>query len=95
MKSAYELARERLREEDPSDSTPLTEEQKQALAGIDSTYQAKIAEKEIFLKGKLAEASANRDYEGIQQLKIQLRNEKARLAEERERKKNSIREQAS
>lgn len=93
MKSAYELAMERLREEDPADSKPLTEQQKQALAEIDSTYEAKIAEKEIFLKRKLAQAIANRDRESVEQLETQLRNEKLRLKDERESKKNKIRSQ--
>ena len=43
MKSAYELAMERLQKTSPSLS--LTEEQKKALAEIDSKYRAKIAEK--------------------------------------------------
>ena len=48
MKSAYELAMERLQKTTPS--LALTEEQKKELAEIDSKYRAKIAEKELFLK---------------------------------------------
>src|SRR5215469_11759516 len=44
MKSAYELAMERLQKTSPSAS--LTDKQKQELAELDSKYQAKIAEKE-------------------------------------------------
>lgn len=91
MKSAYELAMERLQKEDPDGGVPLTEEQKDALAEIDRKYTAKIAEREIFLKGKLKEAAKNRDFESMEQLDKQLVNERLRLEEERESKKNQIR----
>ena len=51
----------------------------------------RIAEKEIFLKGKLQEAIANQDYEAATQLETQLKNERIRLQEERESRKNQIR----
>ena len=44
MKSAYELAMERLEKKTPS--VALTNEQKQQIAEIESTYKARIAEKE-------------------------------------------------
>ena len=47
MKSAYELAMERLEKDSPV--TALSDEQKAAIAEIDSLYQSKIAEKEVFL----------------------------------------------
>ena len=52
MKSAYELAMERLNSEDPQEKT-LTDEQKLALSEIDEKYRAKAAEREIFLEQKL------------------------------------------
>ena len=95
MKSAYELAMERLREEDPEGGISLNDEQKKTLAEIDSSYTAKIAEREIFLRGKLQEAVSNHDMESFTQLETQLRNEKLRLEEERESKKNKIRSQST
>ena len=47
MKSAYELAMERLEKSAPS--AKVTDEQRTALAEIDSTYKARIAEREVFL----------------------------------------------
>jgi len=91
MKSAYELAMERLRDEDSGERVVLTSEQKEQLAEIDRKYKAKIAEKEIFLQGKLRDAVRNRDYESVQQLEKQLTNERLRLEEEKESKKNQIR----
>jgi len=87
MKSAYELAMERLEKDDPS-TGPLTAEQKAALAGIDSVYDAKIAEKEVFLKGTLAKEPNPAEKEKIRK---QLTDERRRLNDEREAKKNQIR----
>ncbi len=50
MKSAYELAMERL----GGESQKLTEEQKQAIAEIDAKMKAKIAETEIMFDQQLA-----------------------------------------
>ena len=91
MKSAYELAMERLRKEDPDEQVSLTQDQKEELADIDQKYKAKIAEKEIFLKGKLQEAMQNQDFESATQLETQLKNERLRLQDECESKKNQIR----
>ena len=49
MKSAYELAMERLAQSQPI--VMLTDDQKKKLAEIESTFEARIAEKELFLKG--------------------------------------------
>jgi len=85
MKSAYELAMERLEKTAPSVS--LTEDVKLQLAGVDSEIDAKIAEKKIFLEGemKTADAAARED------LRRQLVSEIGRLEEKREREKNRIR----
>ncbi len=95
MKSAYELAMERLNASDPSASAPLSEEQKAKLADLDSVYKSKIAEREIFLNGKLKEAAQNRDALATEQIRQQIASERARLEEEREEKKNQIREAKS
>ena len=47
MKSAYELAMERM---GGGDDNPLTDEQKEQIAEIDTKYKAKIAERKIFSK---------------------------------------------
>ena len=53
MKSAYELAMERL----GGESNELSEEQKSALARIDSKMKAKIAETEIMFDQQIAAES--------------------------------------
>jgi hypothetical protein len=85
MKSAYELAMERLQQQSPS--AKLTEEQKAQIAEIDSLYRAKIAEREVFLKGEIAKESAAGRWEEIEKLEQQLRNDVRRLQDECEAKK--------
>jgi len=86
MKSAYELAMERLAEEEPE--VTLTDAQKQALAATDKKFASKIAEREIFLKQQLANTE---DIESRQAIEKQLVNERLRLQDECEQKKETIR----
>ena len=85
MKSAYELAMSRLEKSSPA--VQLTLDQKQQIAEVDSSINAKIAEKKIFLEGQIAKAT----YDERESLKRQLVSEIARLEEKREREKNKIR----
>ena len=89
MKSAYELAMERLEKTSPS--LPLTEDQKKELAGIDSKYRAKIAEKELFLKDQIRKARAAGNLEEMESLQEQLTSETRRLQEKCEAKKEKLR----
>ena len=89
MKSAYELAMERLQKASPSLS--LSEEQKKALAEIDSKYQAKIAEKELFLKDQIRKAQTAGKADDIDSLQKQLASEVRRFREECEAAKEKLR----
>jgi len=89
MKSAYELAMERLQKTSPSPS--LTEEQKKELAELDSKYQAKIAEKELFLKDQIRKAQTEGKMDDIDSLQKQLVSEVRRLQGECETKKEKLR----
>jgi len=89
MKSAYELAMERLQKASPSLS--LTEEQKKELAELDSKFQAKIAEKELFLKSQIRNAQTEGKVDDIDSLQKQLASEVRRLQEECEAKKENLR----
>jgi len=93
MKSAYELAMERLNAADAGTNSArkLTKEQKQQLADIDQRYKAKLAEREIFLKQQLAAAREAKNAEAYVGVEKQLRSERARLEEEREDEKNKVR----
>jgi hypothetical protein len=90
MKSAYELAMERLAKSDPA-AAPLTPEQKSRLGEIDRVYKGKLAEREIFLKKQLDEAYAAQKFDDAEKIKQQLASERARLDEEREEEKERVR----
>ena len=91
MKSAYELAMERLSKSDPAASRPMTPEQRTKLAEVDRLYQGKVAEREIFLRQQLEQALAARNAEEVDKIRKQISSEKARLDEERESEKDRIR----
>ena len=69
----------------------LTDDQKKELAEIDSTFKARIAEKELFLKGEIAKAQVAGKFEEAEQLEKQLRLEVRRLQEDCETKKEKLR----
>lgn len=89
MKSAYELAMERLQKASPSLS--LTEEQKKELAEVDSKYRAKIAEKELFLNEQIRKAQAESKVKEVESLERQLTSEVRRLRDDCEAKKEKLR----
>jgi len=89
MKSAYELAMERLEKGAPS--IALTEEQKKQLAEVDSTYKAKIAEKQLFLRGEIEKTQGSGNFEETEKIEKQLAAEIARLREACEAKKEKLR----
>jgi hypothetical protein len=91
MKSAYELAMERLEKQAPQ--IKLTAAQKKELAELDSRYAAKVAEREISLKDEMGKAAAKGDFEACEQLEKQLVSERKSLQAELEEKKEKVRQQ--
>jgi ABC-type hemin transport system substrate-binding protein len=89
MKSAYELAMERLEKASPSIS--LTEDQKKQIAEVDSVCRAKIAEKELFLKDEIRKTQGTGKLEEAESLEKQLASEIRRLQEDCEAKKEKLR----
>ena len=91
MKSAYELAMERLAQSDPASGAKLTPAKKNQLAEIDLVYKGKIAEREIFLKRRLNEALAAGSLDESEKIRTEMAHERARLEEDREDEKESVR----
>jgi hypothetical protein len=87
MKTAYELAMERLNKSAPT--VKLSEAQKKELAELDSKYAAKIAEREIALNGEIAKAAG--DMEKGESLRQQFIAERKKLQTELEDKKGQVR----
>ncbi|MGV3534061.1 MAG: hypothetical protein ACO1QR_16955 [Chthoniobacteraceae bacterium] len=91
MKSAYELAMERLEQQSPT--AQLTEAQKAEIAEIDSTYKAKLAEREVFLRDQIAKAEFEGRSLDAAELHDQLVREIRRINEDCEEKKERVRAQ--
>jgi hypothetical protein len=89
MKSAYELAMERLNQSAPT--VKLSDGQKAKLADLESQCLAKIAERELFLKGEMAKAVDKGDGEALQQLEKQLVSDRKSLRADFEEKKDKVR----
>ncbi len=89
MKSAYELAMERLEKQAPSRT--LTTAQKAEIAELEAAAKAKIAEQELFLKGQIEKALSEGKYEDAAQLEQQLAREIRRANEDCETKKAKVR----
>lgn len=88
MKSAYELAMERLNKSAPS--VKLTAAQKTQIAELESQIAAKIAGREIAMQSEIANAGG--DYQKAEELRQQLAQDKKKFHAELEDKKESIRQ---
>jgi len=88
MKSSYELAMERM---GGGDDNPLTDEQKEQIADIDTKYKAKIAELKIFLEKSVDEAVAKGDQAEAEEARKILAQEISSLEEKAESEKDKIR----
>jgi len=89
MKTAYELAMERLGKNAPV--AKLTAAQKKQLAELDSKFAAKVAEREISLQDEIAKAADAGEFEKVEQFQQQLVNERKAIQAELEDKKERIR----
>lgn len=90
MKSAFELAMERLNKTAPA--VKLTGAQKKELAELDSKYAAKIAGHDIALKEEMARAA--QDFEKAEALRQQWVAGRKKLQDELEEKKEAVRRTA-
>jgi hypothetical protein len=93
MKSAYELAMERLNKNAPT--VKMTGAQKKQLAELDSVYAAKIAGREIALKNEMAGLAAAGDLEKVETLQQRWVKERKSLQAELEEKKEKIRQSSA
>jgi septin family protein len=89
MKTAYELAMERLSKSAPA--VTLTPEQKKEIAELESKCAAKIAERELFLKGEITKAIDRGEDEAIAQLEKQLVSDRKTLQAKLEEQKAKVR----
>ena len=92
MKSAYELAMERLAKQAPQSSRKLTAKDKARLAELDRVYQAKIAEQELTWKPQIADIRAKGDPEATAKLEDEFRSRIQNLRREWETAKEKVRQ---
>jgi hypothetical protein len=92
MKTAYELAMERLNKTAPT--VKLTGAQKEQLAELDSKYTAKIAGLEMALKDEIAKSSAAGDAEKVETLRQRWVAERQKLQAGLEEEKERVRRSA-
>jgi len=92
MKTAYELAMERLNKSAPA--VKLTAEQKKEIAELESKCAAKIAERELLVKDEIAKAIDRNDAEAVAQLEKQLVSDRKSLHADLEEKKARVRAQS-
>ena len=78
MKSAYELAMERLQASQGSEPE-LTDAQREEIADLEAKHKSAVAEAEIMMQTKLVEAQAKQDYEALVSLSENHAQEVARL----------------
>jgi uncharacterized protein (UPF0216 family) len=88
MKSAYELAMERLNQKTPT--IKLSDGQKKAIAELESEFGAKIAAREIALKTELAKVEGDEEKENS--LREHLATDRKKLQAELEEKKERVRQ---
>ncbi|MEM9444130.1 MAG: hypothetical protein AAGA18_02145 [Verrucomicrobiota bacterium] len=88
MKSAYELAMEKLEKAQPAEK--LTDEQKAQITEINSLYESKIAERETFLASLIAQAEAKGDFNEVAEVQEQKVRDIAALKDEWETKKQKV-----
>lgn len=89
MKSAYELAMERLTKTAPA--TKLTAAQKAEIAELETKCKAGIAAREIASQEAIAQAAAAGDFEKVEQMQQQLQIDRKKLQAELEDKKAAVR----
>jgi hypothetical protein len=89
MKSADELAMERLQQQAPS--VALTAAQKAAIAELESLHRSRLAQREIALGGEIEAAEAAGEAEQAVALRQQLAHERRKLEAELEEKKERVR----
>jgi hypothetical protein len=91
LKSAYELAMERLRKQDAEagvDDRPLTDAQKAAIAEVRNFYEAKLAEQDVLRQSSLRKTFDPAEREAIE---AEFRRDRERLGAERDAKIEKIR----
>ncbi len=93
LRSAWEVALEKMDQQEEFAVVPLSEEKKEAIAEVRRKYQARIAETEINSESKLKQAVGAGALEEVERIRAQVANEKRRFNERMEKEIEEIREE--
>lgn len=91
LKSAVELALEKLDREIGKELPQLTDDQKKRISEVRSRYEAKIAEAEISAQSTVRKARQSGDFSALEEAKTHLTSERQRLERLRDREIKQIR----
>jgi hypothetical protein len=91
MKTAYELAMERLSKSAPT--VKLSSEQKSQIAELESQCAAKLAERELLLKDEMTRAVERGDEDAVAQIDKQMVSDRKTIRANFEEKKDKVRNQ--
>ena len=93
MKSAYEIAMEKLRRQDAErgeSPEQLTDSQRDEIAEVRRVYGARLAEREILQQAELRKARATGEAEAVALVEESYRRDRARIEEDREAKIRAV-----
>lgn len=89
MKSAYELAMDRLNRTAPA--RKLTADQKARIAELDSVFKAKTAEAELAMNDAVAKAVAAGDEAALETARQRFQSDRAKFVADLEARKEAVR----
>jgi hypothetical protein len=93
MKSAYEIAMEKLRKQDAErgeSPEQLTDSQREEIAEVRKVYGAKLAEREILYQAELRKARATGEPEALAAVEEGYRRDRGRIEEDRDAKIRAV-----
>jgi hypothetical protein len=94
LKSAWEIALEKLEREDPQASPrPLSDGQKERIAEVRAETRARLAELEVMHKSAVGNAIRSGDAEKLAQLESEYETDRRRALEREESRVRDIREE--
>ena len=92
LKSAWEIALEKMQGREDMAVEKLNEEQKQAIGAIRKKYQARVAEVEISTQSQIKKAFESGAYDEVEKVRAHLVDEKQRLNREMEKEIENARQ---
>ena len=91
LKSAWELALEKLDAEGSAPALKLSQRQKEEIADLRARHKAKIAEAEIAIQSSIRKAAQKGDFEEVERLRGRLAEQRRRINADLETRLEEVR----